>query len=247
MAAEPATLPACAPGCQGFDRAVTVTTPPITPTGAGLVEAWRRVLRPARNRAVDLFWRFARSFEETGDAVLRPARGAVRGATSGGSLPELTAFVRDNYDRLVRLAGLVCRTMPDAEDAVQTALERAWRNQGGLREADRLKPWLDRIVVRESIRLTRSREGLVGRLFRRDDDDIEIDPIDVRGLDPSQSADLRDAYGRLSAEQRAVVALHLYLGYSVAETADLVGAPLETIRSRLRLAKQRLRMELGAT
>ncbi len=180
------------------------------------------------------------------DAVAQPAHGEVRLGTAGGSIPELTAFVRDHYDRLVRLAGLVCRSVPDAEDAVQSALERAWRNQGGLRDTDRLKPWLDRIVVRESIRLTQSREGLVGRLFRRDDD-IQIDPIDVRGLDPSQSTDLRQAYARLSAEQRAVVALHLYLGYSVAETADLVGAPLETIRSRLRLAKQRLRMELGPT
>jgi DNA-directed RNA polymerase specialized sigma24 family protein len=41
--------------------------------------------------------------------------------------------------------------------------------------------------------------------------------------------------------------LHLYAGYSVAETAEIVGAPVETARSRLRLARQRLRMELDAT
>jgi DNA-directed RNA polymerase specialized sigma24 family protein len=39
----------------------------------------------------------------------------------------------------------------------------------------------------------------------------------------------------------------MHLGYTVAETADLVGAPEETVRSRLRLAKQRLRDELGDT
>jgi DNA-directed RNA polymerase specialized sigma24 family protein len=40
------------------------------------------------------------------------------------------------------------------------------------------------------------------------------------------------------------VALHLYAGHSVAETADIVGAPLETVRSRLRLARERLRHAL---
>jgi RNA polymerase sigma-70 factor (ECF subfamily) len=157
--------------------------------------------------------------------------------------------VRDNYDRLIRLAGLVCRNTADAEDAVQGALERAWRNQAALRDPDRVKPWLDRIVVREAIRITRSREGLVGRLLRRSDDEIEIavDPVDPHSADAARMAELRAAFERLSAEQRAVVALHLYAGYSVAETADIVGTPLETVRSRLRLARQRLRIELDPT
>jgi DNA-directed RNA polymerase specialized sigma24 family protein len=37
----------------------------------------------------------------------------------------------------------------------------------------------------------------------------------------------------------------LYAGYTVQETADIVGAPLETVRSRLRLARERLRTVLG--
>jgi DNA-directed RNA polymerase specialized sigma24 family protein len=36
----------------------------------------------------------------------------------------------------------------------------------------------------------------------------------------------------------------MHFGYSVAETALMVGAPEETVRSRLRVAKQRLRHEL---
>ena len=140
----------------------------------------------------------------------------------------------------------MCRSVPDAEDAVQAALERAWRNRASLRDPDRLKPWLDRIVVREAIRITRSREGLVGRLLRGSDDEIELELelVDPRASEGARGVELRQAFARLSAEQRAVVALHLYAGYSVAETADIVGAPLETARSRLRLARQRLRIEL---
>ena len=183
--------------------------------------------------------------EKAADQLSRATKAHVRpGTAAGGSLPELTEFVRDNYDRLIRLAGLVCRSIPDAEDAVQSALERAWRSQGALRDPERLKPWLDRIVVREAIRITRSRENLVGRLMRRAEDQVEIDLIDPRSRTDTAAVELRQAFMQLSADQRAVVALHLYAGYSVAETADIVGAPLETARSRLRLARQRLRIEL---
>jgi len=56
---------------------------------------------------------------------------------------------------------------------------------------------------------------------------------------------LKAAFASLSPEQRAVVALRLHLGYSVADTAAIVGAPVETVRSRIRLARARLRLELG--
>lgn len=180
-----------------------------------------------------------------------PADGArVQGGPSlagGRPLADLTEFVRDNNDRLIRLAGLVCRNVADAEDAVQTALVRAWRSQAALRDPALLKPWLDRIVVREAIRITRSRENVLARLLGRDRDEIVVEPVDERAPDAPRIAELKLAFARLSAEQRAVVALHLYAGYSVAETAELVGAPVETTRSRLRLARRHLRIELEAT
>jgi RNA polymerase sigma-70 factor (ECF subfamily) len=199
-------------------------------------------------RTVDSFERLARSITRQGDDSADEASRQVGPRLAGGRpLADLTEFVRDNNDRLIRLAGLVCRNVADAEDAVQAALERAWRNQSALRDQTRLRPWLDRIVVREAIRITRSRESLLGRLFGRDQDEVLIEPVDERAPDAPKMAELKAAFARLSAEQRAVVALHLYAGYSVAETAEIVGAPVETARSRLRLARQRMRMELDVT
>jgi len=157
----------------------------------------------------------------------------------------LAEFAAEHYDRLVRLARLVCRDGPDAADAVQVALEQAWRRRSSLQDEARLRPWLDRIVVREAIRINRSRRSWLGRLVATGSRVAWIEPVDLTTERlPAWSA-LRSAYAGLTAEQRAVVALHLYAGYSVVETADLVGAPVETVRSRLRLAKNRLRRELG--
>ena len=163
---------------------------------------------------------------------------------------DIADFVAEHYPRLIRLAGLICRDAIDSEDAVQAGLERAWRRRDSLEDPGRLGAWLDRIVVREAIRLGRDRRSLRQRLERMlgDHDDIEI-RIQRAEPDPGAAvtsrAALRHAFESLPAAQRAVVALHLYLGYSLAETADIVGAPLETVRSRLRLAREQLRFQLG--
>jgi RNA polymerase sigma-70 factor, ECF subfamily len=163
---------------------------------------------------------------------------------------DIAEFVVAHYPRLIRLAGLICRDAIDSEDAVQAGLERAWRRRESLHDPGSLAAWLDRIVVREAIRLGRDNRSLrqrIGRLVGGDDD-IEL-PVGRTEADPGSSvtsrAALRHAFEALPAAQRAVVALHLYLGYSIAETADIVGAPLETVRSRLRLAREQLRFQLG--
>jgi RNA polymerase sigma-70 factor, ECF subfamily len=163
---------------------------------------------------------------------------------------DIAEFVAEHYPRLIRLAGLICRDAIDSEDAVQAGLERAWRRRESLRDAGSLAAWLDRIVVREAIRLGRDNRSLKQRLERifGEHDDIEI--VNVRtepdpGSEVTSRAALRHAFESLPAAQRAVVALHLYLGYSLQETAEMVGAPLETVRSRLRLAREQLRFQLG--
>jgi RNA polymerase sigma factor (sigma-70 family) len=160
--------------------------------------------------------------------------------------PILEAFVAEHYPRLVRLTFLICGNSADAADAVQRGLELAWRQRAALRDESRLRPWLDRAVVREAIRL--ARRPWLRRVLSLDAASTRIEWIDPVGEDTTASPEwlaLRTAFDRLPSEQRAVVALHLYAGYSVMETAAIVDAPVETVRSRLRIAKERLRRELG--
>lgn len=156
----------------------------------------------------------------------------------------LAQFVAEHYQRLFRLAMLICRDPSDASDAVQYGLERAWRQREALRTDGSIRSWLDRIVVNESVRHTRRRRTWLSRL-QSSQGPRWIEPIDKRTAQADAWVSLRDSFDRLAPEQRAVIALHLHAGYSIAETAQLVGAPVETVRSRLRLAKERLRREMG--
>ena len=155
---------------------------------------------------------------------------------------QLADFFGLHYDRLLRLAALVCHSSASVEDAVQAAMERAWRRRHTLRDQSRIRPWLDQIVVRESIR--QNRRPWWAR-FAQPVEAGAPEPVDRHGgVDPAWIA-LLSAFRRLPVEQRAVLALHIYAGYPVEETAVLMGTGVETTRSRLRLARQRLRRELG--
>lgn len=160
----------------------------------------------------------------------------------------LKAFVADHYDRLIGLAGLVSGNLRSAEDIVQSALERAWRSRRSLRDSDRLRPWLNQIVVREAAREQRFRLLWASRLFRAPTV-AEIPMPEISVVDhaasrfPERSA-MRSAFDDLGPAHRAVVVLHLHAGYTVDETATLLGIPRETVRSRLRVGRQRLRLAL---
>jgi len=79
-------------------------------------------------------------------------------------------------------------------------------------------------------------------------------PIDlVPALSPSPDAEamaharaqaVRDLLDTLPIEQAEVLAMHCVVGYTVREIADAAGVPLETVRSRMRLAKQALRQRV---
>ena len=168
-----------------------------------------------------------------------------RVAPGEGGDAALEAFVVEHYDRLLRLARLVCHDAVEAADAVQAGLEQAWRHRGGLRDAERRAAWLDRIVVREAIRIGRRRRTWLERVLGLDHDADRPATVSEPTPDLALRIALDGAFDRLSLDQRAVVALHLHAGYTVAETALIVGAPVETVRSRLRLARARLREALG--
>jgi RNA polymerase sigma-70 factor (ECF subfamily) len=152
------------------------------------------------------------------------------------------AMLAERYLELLRLAVLLAGNQPDGEDAVQLAIERAWRSRAQLRDVGALTSWLRRIVVREVVR----RQTSPWARLTRNASPIDLTAIPATTVDRDVHLALLRALAHLPAAQRAVVVLHHHTGYRVDEVAEIVGAPVETVRSRLRLAMNRLRLELEA-
>jgi len=136
-----------------------------------------------------------------------------------------------------RLAGYLLGRAPDAEDAVQEALARAWKAWPRLRDKESFEPWFDRILVNVC------RDRL--RIQRRHPLDELDEEVPVYAADPFEAALARAEIGRLvrvlNADQRVVIGLRYWRDLSLQEIADLLGIPLGTVQSRIHYALQRLR------
>ena len=77
-----------------------------------------------------------------------------------------------------------------------------------------------------------------------------VRPIAMVGPDPgiaiADQDELARGFQRLSPEQRALIVLHFYLGLPMQETAEVVGLPVGTVKSRLFRATQQMRAALDA-
>lgn len=145
-------------------------------------------------------------------------------------------------DRLYAVARLILRTSDLAEDAVQEALVRAWQQLPSLRDPDRFDAWLYRLVVNAC--------ADQGRQLRRWSQQVRPIPLDVSVNDETGSVADREhlerGFARLKPDQRAVVVLHYYSGFSAAEIARILGIPEGTARSRLHYATEAMRAALEA-
>jgi RNA polymerase sigma-70 factor (ECF subfamily) len=157
-----------------------------------------------------------------------------------GDHDAFATIVGGSIDRLFALAALMTRDPSLAEDAVQDAFARAWRDLPRLREPDRLDPWLSRLTVNASYDLLRRRKHVRQAL------PLEVAPAMIADWgSPVDRIDLAAAYGRLPPEQRAVVVLHYYLGLPLDEVAITLSVPPGTVRSRLNTALRSMRAWLG--
>jgi RNA polymerase sigma-70 factor, ECF subfamily len=146
-------------------------------------------------------------------------------------------------DRLFGLAKRILRDVDRAEDATQQTLEIAWRELPRLRDPDRFDQWINRILVytcyTEAVRARRwsaSVRVLTVEPAAPSDDELTVDDRDQ----------LERGFRRLPPEQRALLALHHYVGLSSPEIAETLGIPAGTVRSRLHYAHEAMRAALEA-
>lgn len=145
---------------------------------------------------------------------------------------------REEFARRVRSAEpvlfRVCRTQlarpADREDAVQEAILKAWQGLDALREPKYFETWLIRILINECHALQRR-----GRRLVLTDAPPEPPPREDR------DRELLVALRALDEGTRLCVELHYVEGYSVKETAKLLGIGESAAKLRLHRGRKKLR------
>ena len=135
--------------------------------------------------------------------------------------------------------------IPDAEDAAQEALMRAWRAWPGLREADSTRAWLLQITV-NVCRTWRARSQSRGDMDHLDTL-MHVEgalSLELGASEHVNALDMRQALLTLSADLRQLIALRFYIGMDSTEIGELLNTSPATIRTRLRRALIQLRRAL---
>jgi RNA polymerase sigma factor (sigma-70 family) len=145
-------------------------------------------------------------------------------------------------DRLFGLAHRILRDFDAAGDALQMALVRIWRDLPSLRDPDKFEAWAHRALVHACHDQIRSDRRAMAKLRVLHVDTVAADLTDQ----VNDREQLERAFGRLSAEHRAVILLQYYRDLSLPEIADLLQLPIGTVRSRLHYAKRVLRAAVEA-
>lgn len=159
-----------------------------------------------------------------------------------GDRDAMAELIRVAYDRLFATAYRITRDREAAEDAVQDAMLRCWRDIRGLRDPDRFEAWLYRLLVNAC-------RDQVRRASRRPVMSSGNPEEHPSGTDPFASmADhdaLERAFLKLPADQRIALVLAHYLGYSAPEIASIVGVATGTVYSRLHYGARAMRSALS--
>jgi RNA polymerase sigma-70 factor (ECF subfamily) len=168
----------------------------------------------------------------------RPVRLDLVVRARSGDREAFDALAADQYDRLYAVGRRILRDGHAAEDAVQEALIRAWRDLRSLREPERFEAWMHRLLVRACYDQTRRRRPF----------EVTIGPIDADRSDSTDDIaavahrdELERAFLTLSVDQRAVLVLTHYLGMPSADVARTLGIPIGTVHSRLHRAIRAMR------
>jgi RNA polymerase sigma-70 factor (ECF subfamily) len=140
-----------------------------------------------------------------------------------------------HHRQLHRLARITSRNPEDAADALQDAMLSAHRSAPSFRHDSAVSSWLYRIVVNAC--LDRLRRNKTHPTTELEDDACHVG-------DPAPQVDtavvVERALMRLPVEQRAAVVAVDMQGYSIAETARILGIAEGTVKSRCSRARAKL-------
>jgi RNA polymerase sigma-70 factor (ECF subfamily) len=144
-----------------------------------------------------------------------------------------------------RTAYVITGSAADAEDAAQEGFVKAYRALATFRPGAEPRPWLLRIVANEARNRVRSsgrRHQLELRLAEGYRPGGAAPSPEAAAVAAEDTRHLLDLVNELSEEDRLVITSRYFLELSGEETADALGIPEGTVKSRLSRALGRLRV-----
>ena len=183
--------------------------------------------------------------------MAEPLSETIRRAQAGDQAA-IAAIVVEQQRYVYSIAMSILHDPDDAADLTQDAFIRMLRALGTYRGETKLTTWLYRLVVNLGIDRLRRRGAPAIRLDQEEDapdlpstapDDDVTATVERR----DEARAVREAIARLPDAQRIALTLHYFEDLRYEDIAEIMGIPLNTVKSHIRRGKERLAMLLEPT
>jgi len=143
----------------------------------------------------------------------------------------------DRYQKpLFNVALRMLNNVQDAEDATQSVFLNAYLRLRSYNPKYKFFSWIYRMTVNESLNALKRR--------KRTETLDQAHELRAPGTAPDRAAEVQDLVGKalmnLKPDDRAVVVLKHFVSFSYQEIADVLDIPVQTVKSRLYTARERL-------
>jgi RNA polymerase sigma-70 factor (ECF subfamily) len=186
--------------------------------------------------------------DQSRDKLRRQADEELMQLVAGGDADAFEVVLERHADAAFSLAYRICGRRAVAEDVAQEAFLSLWRSgQRYDRTRGSVRTWTLGIVHNRAIDALR--RNSVHERRRVSDEGIEEtveapERTDTQAIDHAVSDEIRGALGELPAEQRRVIELAYFGGFTHIEIASMLQTPVGTVKGRMRLGLQKLRGHL---
>lgn len=170
------------------------------------------------------------------DHYLELVRRAKQGDTDA-----FACLYQEVYEDLYRFAVYILKDPVDAQDAVSEAVTDAFASVRGLRKEEAFKGWMFRIL---SAKCRRRLREYANRTVELSQEMSEQLAAPAPSGDAAEQVQVRMLFWELPAEDRMIIAMHLFAGYTSREIARQLHMNENTIRSRESRALKKMKEKL---
>ncbi|MEH7382693.1 sigma-70 family RNA polymerase sigma factor [Bacillus sp. JJ1533] len=148
------------------------------------------------------------------------------------------ALIKKEQEKLYKVAFSYVKNEQDALDIVQDAIIKGYKSFDRLKEIDYFSTWITRILINTAIDHIRKSKKVIS---------LETDWLDSGQNEENNSImtmDIELIFEKLKPQQKTLILLRFYYGYSINEISEILGKPEGTIKSQLHRTLQLVKEKL---
>jgi RNA polymerase sigma factor (sigma-70 family) len=169
---------------------------------------------------------------------------ALLARAAAGELRAFETLYRVYHPRLARFLGLMTPRQTLVEEALNDTMHVVWRRADSFNGHSKVSTWIFAIAYRTALKALRGQDEPVDDFGLGDVASGDAGP-ERQHSDRETRAALEAALAGLSTEQRSVLVLTYFHDLSCAEVAEIVGCPVDTVKTRMFHGRRRLRALLS--